>query len=47
MRFTDLVLSFPPLLLAIALAATLQPSVESDRCHIGYLVAMVYTPRPR
>jgi peptide/nickel transport system permease protein len=29
MRFTDVVLSFPPLLLAIALAATLQPSIQT------------------
>ncbi|MGH7488909.1 MAG: ABC transporter permease [bacterium] len=29
MRFTDVVLSFPPLLLAIALAATLQPSLQT------------------
>lgn len=29
MRFTDIVLSFPPLLLAIALAATLQPSIQT------------------
>ena len=29
MRFTDIVLSFPPLLLAIVLAVTLTPSVQS------------------